>query len=207
MHEGEPSVLNQEMKQALHFVSDQMETGNLISLNGSIGLLEQFIAGQVGAIYCGEWIFNYLDRQMGARLGVGRLPSIYGKPSISMSSSIGLVFPNRSLDLNSELREEILSFAAFMLSEESQHKWGTKVQRTPMHPVVQGQLLTTYSQNRVQLMELLKDSRSMPIERIMNVAWIAIASGLEQLQEQGAVVAYHAMERSLQEKINRIQAN
>ncbi|MNO37479.1 Maltose-binding periplasmic protein precursor [compost metagenome] len=207
LHEGKPAILNQEMEKALHFVSDQMETGNLISLNGSHELLEQFIAGQVGAIYCGEWIFNYLDQQMGARLGVSGLPSIYGKPSISMSSSIGLVFPNRSLDLDSEVREEILSFAAFMLSEESQLKWGSKVQRCPVHPAVQAQLLSTYSQNRVQLLGLLKESRPMPIERIMNTVWNTIASGLDQLQEQGAVAAYQAMEQASRDKIDRIQTN
>ncbi|MOA28911.1 hypothetical protein D3C78_1498880 [compost metagenome] len=144
---------------------------------------------------------------MGARLGVSGLPSIYGKPSISMSSSIGLVFPNRSLDLDSEVREEILSFAAFMLSEESQLKWGSKVQRCPVHPAVQAQLLSTYSQNRVQLLGLLKESRPMPIERIMNTVWNTIASGLDQLQEQGAVAAYQAMEQASRDKIDRIQTN
>lgn len=207
IHEGTPSFLNHEMQQALHFVSDQMETGNLANLNGSNELLEQFIAGQVGAIYCGEWIFNYLDQQMGERLGIGRLPSIYGKPSISMASSIGLVFPNHSLDSDSELREEIISFATFMLSEESQRKWGTKVQRTPVHPVVQEQLLSTYSRNRGQLVGLLKDSRSMPIERIMNAVWNAIAPGLDQLLKQGAVSAFNVMEQAFQQQSNRIQAN
>ncbi|MNW48955.1 Maltose-binding periplasmic protein precursor [compost metagenome] len=205
IHEGRPAFLNHEMQQALHFVSDQMETGILTSLNGSNELLEEFIAGKVGAIICGEWIYNYLDQQMGARLGIGKLPSINGAPSLSMSSSIGLVFPNHSLDVEPELREEIISFCKFMLSEESQLKWGTKVQRIPVHPEVQKQLISTYSPNRAQLVEQLKNSRPMPIEEIMNSIWTAMGPGLHQLQ-YGAVSAFKTMEQTFRDRITQIEA-
>lgn len=198
VHEGRPTFLNHEMQQALHFVSDQMEAGILTSLNGSNELLEDFIAGKVGAIICGEWIYNYLDQQMGARLGIGKLPAINGVPSVSMSSLIGLVYPNRSLDVESEWREEIISFSKFMLSEECQLKWGTKVQRIPVHPEVQKQLVSTYSPNRAQLTEQLRNSRPIPIEAVMSSIWSAMGPGLRQLQH-GAVRAFNTMEQTFQE--------
>ncbi|MNE58510.1 hypothetical protein D3C80_1535460 [compost metagenome] len=142
---------------------------------------------------------------MGARLGIGKLPSINGAPSLSMSSSIGLVFPNHSLDVEPELREEIISFSKFMLSEESQLKWGTKVQRIPVHPEVQKQLISTYSPNRAQLVEQLKNSRPMPIEEIMNSIWTAMGPGLHQLQ-YGAVSAFKTMEQTFQDRITQIEA-
>lgn len=201
IEEGKPAILNDKMKQALHFVSDQLEIGFLANMNGSTELLERFIAGEVGAIICGEWIFNYLDQQMGARLGVGNLPSIQGILSRSMSSSIGLVFPNYSLNPDAEMREETISFAKFMLSEESQRKWGTKVQRIPVHPEIQEQLIGTYSPNRADLVNLLKHSRPLPIEYVMNRVWIALGLGLKELVEKGANVAFSTMEQSLQEAI------
>lgn len=205
IEEGKPSFLNDKMKHALHFVSDQVETGFLANMNGSTELLERFIAGEVGAIICGEWIFNYLDQQMGARLGVGNLPSNNGIPSRSMSSSIGLIFPNYSLDSDVELREEIISFAKFMLSEESQLKWGTKVQRIPVHPEIQEQLIGTYSPNRADLVSLLKNSKPLPIEYIMNKIWLALGLGLKELMEKGADVAFVTMEQTFQEA-NRVDS-
>lgn len=199
IEEGKPSFLNDKMKRALHFVSDQVETGFLANLNGSTELLERFIAGEIGAIICGEWIFNYLDQQMGARLGVGNLPSIQGISSRSMSSSIGLVFPNYSLAPDAEMREETVSFAKFMLSKESQRKWGTKVQRIPVDPEIQQQLIGTYSPNRADLVNLLKHSRPMPIEYVMNTIWVALGKGLKLLPEKGALEAFSTMEKSFQE--------
>ncbi|MEK4509706.1 extracellular solute-binding protein [Paenibacillus anaericanus] len=194
LKEGRPNFLNDEMKLALQFVYDQAEAGLLESMNGSIELLERFIAGEVGAIVCGEWIFNYLDGQLGQKLGVGSLPSVQGRTSISMSSAIGLVYPNDSLE--SELREDILSFTSFMLSEASQWAWGTQVQRIPIHPVVLEQLMDTVSYTRRELISLQKGSRYIPISPYMNAVWKSIQAGLQLLLQQGVSIAFHTMEQT-----------
>lgn len=191
MLEGTPCLPEGEMIRALQDVRSRMNRGLLASLNGSTELLEGFIGGKIGAIICGEWIYNHLDRHMKNKLGVSRLPSIQGRPSISMSSAIGLVFPGYSLE--SELREEIVSFATFMLSAESQMKWGTEVQRIPVHSKARERLKDLTGENRRALTTLLEESRSMPIEPSMASVWEAIRAGLLILEEEGEASAWNAM--------------
>lgn len=191
MLEGTPCLPEGEMIRALQDVRSRMNRGLLASLNGSTELLEGFIGGKIGAIICGEWIYNHLDRHMKNKLGVSRLPSIQGRPSISMSSAIGLVFPGYSLE--SELREEIVSFATFMLSAESQMKWGTEVQRIPVHSKARERLKDLTGENRRALATLLEESRSMPIEPSMASVWEAIRAGLLILEEEGEASAWNAM--------------
>ncbi|RCX18162.1 carbohydrate ABC transporter substrate-binding protein (CUT1 family) [Fontibacillus phaseoli] len=197
MSEGAPSLPKSEMKRALHYVRTRMDRGLLASMNGSTELLEGFIAGEVGAIICGEWIYNHLDRHMKNKLGVARLPSIQGCPSISMSSAIGLVFPGYSLE--SELQEEIVSFATFMLSAESQMKWGTEVQRIPVHSKAREKLKDLTDGNRRSLTTLLEESRSMPIEPAMASVWEAVRAGLQILPEEGEESAWSAMDQQFKQ--------
>ncbi|WP_410771134.1 extracellular solute-binding protein [Fontibacillus sp. BL9] len=199
MLEGTPYLPKSEMKQSLQYVRIRMDRGLLASMNGSTELLEGFIAGEVGAIICGEWIYNHLDRHMKKRLGVARLPSIQGRPSISMSSAIGLVFPGYSLE--SELREEIVSFAAFMLSAESQMKWGTEVQRIPVHSKAREKLKDLTDVNRGLLTTLLEESRSMPIEPAMASVWEAVRAGLLILAEEGEEAAWSAMDQQFKQSV------
>ncbi|WP_435923660.1 sugar ABC transporter substrate-binding protein [Paenibacillus sp. DYY-L-2] len=191
MRDGTPCLPEGEMIRALQDVRSRMNRGLLASMNGSTELLEGFIDGKIGAIICGEWIYNHLDRHMKNKLGVSRLPSIQGRPSISMSSAIGLVFPGYSLE--SELREEIVSFATFMLSAESQMKWGTEVQRIPVHSKARERLKDLTGENRRALTTLLEESRSMPIEPAMASVWEAVRAGLLILEEEGEASAWRAM--------------
>ncbi|WP_334074898.1 MULTISPECIES: sugar ABC transporter substrate-binding protein [Paenibacillus] len=199
-----PCLAKNEMKRALHFVRTQSERGLLASMNGSTELLDRFIAGEIGAIICGEWIYNYLDRQMKHKLGVAPLPSVLGRPSLSMSSSIGLVFPGHSLE--SELREEISSFAAFMLGEESQTRWGTEVQRIPVHKGAREKVIRQAGADRAALIQLLENSRPMPIEPAMASVWEAIRVGLWCLMNEGADSAYTVIDRYFRQMADVVQA-
>jgi len=193
MRGNTPCFPKNEMRRALHFVRAQGERGVLASMNGSTELLDRFIGGEIGAIICGEWIYNYLDRQMKRKWGVAPLPSVLGMPSLSMSSSIGLVFPGHSLE--SELREEILSFAAFMLSEENQTRWGAEVQRIPVHKGAREKGIRQAGADRATLIQLLEKSRPMPIEPVMASVWEAIRPGLRCLMNEGADSAYTVVDR------------
>ncbi|MFC4098202.1 extracellular solute-binding protein [Paenibacillus xanthanilyticus] len=205
MEEGKPSVSTPAMKQALAFVRDKQEAGILASFDGSTELLEKFIDGRIGAIICGEWIFNYLDQKMGERLVVGSLPSLYDGQSISMSSSIGLVYPNQSLE--SEYAEDILSFTRFMLSEECQLLWANKVQRIPTNQSVLKMLAESSSPSKRRLIALLEECRPMPIHPHMIYVWIAMELGLHLLPDYTIDQICARMESKLEEKLaaaNRI---
>ncbi|MEW9701430.1 extracellular solute-binding protein [Paenibacillus sp. SI8] len=192
MRDGKPHLDNEEMKQALAFVSDAFEQGIVASLDGSTALLDDFINGKLGAILCGEWIYTHLSRNLQDKLTVSKLPDIGGNPSISMTSSIGFVYPNGSLD--SDAREQILSFTSFMLSEECQLKWVNRVQRIPANTRVQQDLLTKSSPNTQAILSLLPTSRPMPIHPAIITTWKAMSAGIEILQEQGPEEAFRRME-------------
>lgn len=203
LKDGKADLVNASMRDALQFVKSRIEQGVLANLDGPTALLEQFIAGEIGAIICGEWIFNYLDRNLGQKLGTAKLPDIGGKPSVPFNSSIGLIYPNYSLE--SEDREFILSFTQFMLSEECQMKWAEIVQRIPSNGNVQRNLLAKGSPNKQAILSLLDHSRTMPIHPNMIAIWASIGAGLDVLQEGQAESAYDAIVQREEMIINAVK--
>ncbi|MGF7048643.1 arabinogalactan oligomer/maltooligosaccharide transport system substrate-binding protein [Paenibacillus sp. DS2015] len=177
--DDKPSVDTKEMKNAMQFVRNKLDENIVVSLDASTELLEQFMEGKIGAIITGEWNYNYLNQHMGERLGVGRLPDIQGNHSIAMTSSIGLFYLNHSLE--SEYREDLLSFTAFMLSEECQLKWANQVQRIPASQRVLESLSTTSSPNNKEILSLIQYNRPLPIHDSMFALWIALDYGLDLL--------------------------
>ncbi|MBW7476908.1 extracellular solute-binding protein [Paenibacillus oenotherae] len=205
LKDGRPNLATEEMEQALAFLNNQTASGRIISLDGATELLEQFIAGKIGAIISGEWIFNHLSRNMEGRLGVGQLPSIRGNPSVSMTSSIGLVFPNHSLE--SEYGEDIKSFVRFMLSEECQLLWANRVQRIPANTEILEKLEAAGSPNKRMLISLLKHCHSMPVSPFMIIVWIAIACALEVLKTEGPERALDLIDQKLDIAVSEMEAS
>ncbi|HIW32804.1 MAG TPA: extracellular solute-binding protein [Candidatus Paenibacillus intestinavium] len=191
MRDGRPDLDTQEMKAALSFVQSQKEVGHLVSLDGATALLGQFIEGKVGAIITGEWIFNYLERKMGKRLGVGNLPTINGRISTSMSSSVGIVFPNQSLA--SVCGQHIQQFIRFMLNDENQMKWADRVQRIPASSVVMEQLKNKDNPNLQMLINMLNTCIPIPVSPYMIAAWIGMDAGLSELEHGQANEAHRMM--------------
>jgi arabinogalactan oligomer/maltooligosaccharide transport system substrate-binding protein len=193
---GKPNIVTPEMRQALQFIGDKMDQGVLVSLDGSTGLLEQFIDGKIGAIICGEWIYNHLDKQMSNRLAVCQLPVIEGRQSLSMSSSIGLIYPNHSL--TSEEREDILSFTRFMLSDECQTMWTLGVQRIPAQEEVLNRLAASAAPNKKMILSLLDQTQPMPTHPFMIYVWEALNAGLSELSLSHPEQALIKIEQTLQ---------
>ncbi|WP_310550881.1 sugar ABC transporter substrate-binding protein [Paenibacillus glufosinatiresistens] len=189
---GEPDLASPEMAKALELVRSGLEQGVVESLHGPTALLDRFIAGEVGAIICGEWIFNYLHQHMENRLDVASLPSIGGNRALSMTSSIGLVFPGEALA--SEQGEELLELAAYMLSEEKQREWATRVQRIPVHPGVRAAMEAEAPPVRARLIRQMANTRSMPVEPVMEAVWEAMREGLLGIEEQEGVVTARFMQ-------------
>ncbi|WP_339318268.1 extracellular solute-binding protein [Paenibacillus sp. FSL R10-2734] len=196
VRDRKPNIVTPEMKQALEFIRDKMDQGVLVSLDGSTGLLEQFIDGKIGAIICGEWIYNHLDKQMNNRLAVCQLPVIEGRQSLSMSSSIGLIYPNDSL--TSEEREDILSFTHFMLSDECQTMWTLDVQRIPAQEQALKRLTDTAASNKKIILSLLDHARPMPTFPFMIHVWEALNTGLIELPLSNPEQALKKIEQSIQ---------
>ncbi|MHA6532174.1 sugar ABC transporter substrate-binding protein [Paenibacillus sp. BAC0078] len=201
---GKPDIITPEMKEALQFIRDKMDQGVLVSLDGSTDLLEQFIDGKIGAIICGEWIYNHLDKHMGNKLAVCQLPVIEGRQSLSMSSSIGLIYPNHSL--TSGEREDILSFTRFMLSDECQTMWTLDVQRIPAQEEVLNRLAVSAAPNKKTILSLLDHARPMPTNPFMIHVWEAMNAGLTELPLSNPEQALTKMEQTIHEASRAFQS-
>jgi arabinogalactan oligomer/maltooligosaccharide transport system substrate-binding protein len=197
---GKPNIDTQEMRQALQFIQDKMDEGVLVSLDGSTELLEWFIDGKIGAIICGEWIYNHLDRHMKDKLAVCQLPVIDGRQSLSMSSSVGLVYPNDSL--STEEREDILSFTRFMLSDECQSMWAINVQRIPAQEEVMNRLEASTTPNKKEVVTLLDNTRPMPIHPFMILVWDAMNAGLAELPLSNVEQALTKINETIHQSLN-----
>ncbi|UJF31754.1 sugar ABC transporter substrate-binding protein [Paenibacillus hexagrammi] len=205
MKDGKPDLIHEPLLQALQFVLSQLEQGTMVSLNGSTDLLETFISGEVGAIICGEWNFDYLSQHMKDKLGVGRLPRIHGQASVPMSSSIGMIFPNGALE--GDLREELRSFARFMLSVECQLKWADQVQRIPANSSARRLVTANSTPNKAQILALLQESRPMPIDTLMIHNWVAMEQGLRTLfEEKNPEAALGQIEKTLHQALVEVGA-
>jgi len=183
LDEGVPALNSEANRQAMDFLARQLESGILANQQGSTALLDQFIAGNSGAILCGEWIFNYLSQQMGERLGVASLPMLGGKAMSSMGSTIGLVFPGDSLN-HPQKRDLLLAFTRFMLQADSQRCWANRVQRWPVHQGVIAEQIAGSEPNRQVILEQRQHCRPMPRERIMFDVWFAMTLGLRRFIER-----------------------
>ena len=179
LRKGRPALNSEPNRRAMSFLSSQLESGVLANQQGSTLLLDNFIAGKSAAILCGEWIFNYLSQQMGDRLGVASLPQLAGRPMLSMSSTIGFVYPGESL--SGPKRDLILAFTRFMLQEESQRHWATRVQRWPVHQGVIAEQVAMGEPNRQAILALRQNCLPIPRERIMFDIWFAMTLGLRRL--------------------------
>lgn len=207
MKDGKPAIDSDELENALHFISGQQKEGLLASYDGPTELLELFIAGKIGAIITGEWIYNHLSRNMPERLAVAAIPAIAGREAVSMSSSIGLVFPGHSLE--GDYREDILSFVTFMLSRECQLLWAAKVQRIPANENVLAQLQEEASANRRALISQLKLGRPIPTHPHMIAVWVGMEEALAALEDgtpsQARVRMAHKVEEVIVEIDNHIK--
>lgn len=201
---GKPNIVTPEMKRALQFIREKMDQGVLASLDGSTGLLEQFIDGKVGAIICGEWIYNHLDKHMKDKLAVCQLPVIEGRQALSMSSSIGLIYPNHSL--SSEEREDILSFTRFMLSDECQSMWAINVQRIPAHEEVLSRLAASAGPNKKTILSLLDNTRPMPTHPFMIHVWNSMNAGLTELPLSNTEHALQKIDQTIHESLSALQS-
>ncbi|MFD2334349.1 extracellular solute-binding protein [Cohnella sp. GCM10020058] len=189
--DGRISLNTDAAEQALAFLRRGLASGKIASMDGATTLLERFAEGRIGAIVTGEWIYNYLSRRLGDELEVVAIPAIGGRPAVSMCSSIGLIFPCRSL--SSPRGAALRAYAAFMLSDECQRLWVERVQRIPAASAALARIESRGSANKRQLIAQLRSSRPMPVSPYMIAGWVGMEEGLRRLPEDGASRARTAM--------------
>ncbi|MCX8130254.1 MAG: extracellular solute-binding protein [Clostridia bacterium] len=143
-----------KVKTAFSYIDYLMSKGVISSFNASYEMLDKFHSGDIAAIVNGEWVYDFISGNLGEKLGVCAIPSIKGMNSTPVTSSIGLMFPNNSLE--SDLRDYLLEFASLMISEECQIRWANGVNRIPLVPSALDKVEKTSTYNRKVVLEQMK---------------------------------------------------
>lgn len=143
--ENKDKIINLE-----NMFKDLINQNKLVSYNAIDAMLDKFINGEVASIINGEWMYAYLKEKLGEDLGVATLPAINGVQMKGVTSTVGIAFPNNSL--NSNKRESIEKFINSILSYDNQMQWLNEYKRLP----VNGQCLKNIDNLEEGMSQILK---------------------------------------------------
>lgn len=176
---GSPALGGIECRNALQMMLGAVLDGTLAGYTSVKSMLNDFIAGKLGAIVCGEWLTDHLVHQLGERLTVAPLPLVDGQPMVSLTSTLGVVYPNESL--SGPHREHLLDFTRFLLGLAAQELWITMVGRWPVNREAIARNIDSMNPASRTVIELCDRAVPMPINARMFDIWTAVAIGLERL--------------------------
>ena len=94
-------------------------------------MISDFVNGKVVSIIAGEWIYNYLKEEMQDVVGVTTIPRYFDVDFIGVSSTLGVVFPNNSLE--GLKRKYLECFIQTILSKEIQLDFLKEYKRIPVN--------------------------------------------------------------------------
>lgn len=147
-----------------------MRQGTLRSYCAISTMLEKFVAGEIACIINGEWLYEYLNKEMGEDVAVCGLPKIGNTKMTGISSSVGIAFPENSL--LGEKRAELETFINYMLSEEIQKKWLLEHKRIPVNKVVLEHMKQLeIDKNVTACYEQMRKNQFLVNEECMNELW------------------------------------
>ncbi len=128
---GEVTINAENTKEAQDFIVDLVNRGALQSYTAISTMLDKFIAGDIACMINGEWLYEYLNEQMGENVGIAPLPKMGNKEMSGVSSSVGMAFPNNSL--TGPKQKELKTFIHYMLSKDVQERWLLEHKRIPVN--------------------------------------------------------------------------
>lgn len=169
IQDGRIDMDNVGLTKGAEFLSDLVDRNVLTSYNASDTMLEKFIKGEIASIINGEWIYEYLDKELGSNLGVCRLPKINGKKMRGVSSSVGMVFLKDSC--RGEKKEEIYQFADYILSEKIQKKWFERYKRLPVNQYVLKDFHINKEEGMSEILEQMKNNYLITNDDCMPLLW------------------------------------
>ena len=176
---GKTSLKNAGMVKALEFLKLLEKENILVSLSAIDAMLDKFTAGEIGAIVNGEWIFNYLYSKLKDKLGVCRIPCSNGKPTIGLTTTIGMVFPNNSLE--SEYRNVLIDYAKYMTDIDCQRQWFHNHRRLPINQQVFDEIKDSTDNNWKEIMYQMELNNFVENDEGLENMWKAMDLGLNFL--------------------------
>lgn len=168
--EGKVTITTENTTIVQKFISELIEKGKLCSYSAISTMLEKFIHGEIACMINGEWLYEYLEREMKEDIGICILPKLNGIEMKGISSSVGLAFPANSL--HGEKGEMIEIFIHSMLSEKNQEKWLAKHKRIPVNnKLLQNIKNISDDSNIMEEYRQMKKNYFMVNEECINELW------------------------------------
>ena len=184
LKDGKPNLDTGECQDALQFLSSELDMGVLGNQSAATSMLVEFVAGRTAMMIGGEWVSSYLLKKLGNAVGVTLLPTIAGRPMLSMVSNVGFIFPGNALD--GPHRSVLRDFIVHVLSPMSQGLWITEVQRWPINDAAIRTHAASAHKNSRAILAQLKNYPLIPINATMFDTWYAMGLGLERLIDKRA---------------------
>lgn len=140
IEEGRFYISEENEKKVIDFFDELIKKRSLCSCEAISTMLEDFLEGKIASMINGEWLYEYLLKEMGDDLGVAELPQIGNRAMTGVKTSVGIAFPWDSV--NGRKSNAIDIFIRYMLSEDVQRRWFTEYHRFPVNNVISKELET-----------------------------------------------------------------
>ncbi len=140
MKEGRFYISEENERKIIDFFDEMINMKSLYSCEAISTMLEDFLQGKIASMINGEWLYEYLLKELGDDLGVAELPQLGNQAMKGVSTTVGIAFPWDSV--NGSKSEAIDIFIRYMLSEDVQRRWFMEYHRFPVNSVISKELET-----------------------------------------------------------------
>lgn len=167
---GKVTITTENTKEVQKFLTNLIRQGILCSYSAISTMLEKFISGEIACMINGEWLYEYLNKEMGEDIGICELPKMGNMDMVGISSTVGIAFPENSLKGKKE--KELEKFIHYMLSKEIQQKWLVEHKRIPVNKEVLDQMSQMeIDKNVITCFEQMKKNYFLVNEECINDLW------------------------------------
>ena len=136
---------------------------------------KDFYDGKYPYAIDGDWALSLARQKLGKNLGLAKLPSLDGHEMPAMYSTMGLLFPGKSLA--GPTREQIIKLARFLVSDSVQGDIWRLVHRIPVLNSARKQFENQANQDDKVILGALAAAKAMPSDPAVAYSWEAMRRG------------------------------
>ncbi|MCX6106820.1 MAG: extracellular solute-binding protein [Proteobacteria bacterium] len=136
---------------------------------------KDFYDGKYPYAIDGDWALSLARQKLGKNLGLAKLPSLDGHEMPAMYSTMGLLFPGKSL--SGPKREQIIKLARFLVSDSVQGDLWRVLHRIPVLSSARKQFEIKANQDDKVILGALAAAKAMPSDPAVAYSWEAMRRG------------------------------
>lgn len=176
--DGMPSLNTDAYAEALVFYKKLADSGLINSKCGYDCAQKDFQEERFAYAINGEWALDGFEKALAENLGVALIPAIGKQPFRPLFSTVGLIFPNNSLQ--GKKSKALLALTKFFQSPRFQDNLFDKHRLLPVNQQSFKQVEENTTENIKMLLKQLSQAKPMLADPIMANAWVGMRKGFEQ---------------------------